>query len=73
MTVGAGGDDDEVLDNMSASFKVRRHLQKLLNLIINREKRPMPEDCGYCSQSIASTAPVQILFVGPKIPLVDGA
>ncbi|NQX66073.1 biotin synthase BioB [Paenibacillus alba] len=61
-------DNDEVLLLMQAAFKVRKHFygkKVKLNMIINAKSGLCPEDCGYCSQSIVSTAPV------PKYTLLD--
>jgi biotin synthase len=69
-------DDDELLDIMSAAFKVRKHYygkKVKLNLIINAKSGLCPEDCGYCSQSIVSTAPVSKYPLLEKDTLVDGA
>ncbi|MFC4100518.1 biotin synthase BioB [Paenibacillus xanthanilyticus] len=60
--------DDEVLPLLHAAFAVRRHYygkKVKLNMIINAKSGLCPEDCGYCSQSIVSTAPV------PKYSLLD--
>ncbi|QGQ98569.1 biotin synthase BioB [Paenibacillus psychroresistens] len=69
-------DDDELLDIMSAAFKVRKHYfgkKVKLNLIINAKSGLCPEDCGYCSQSIVSTAPVSKYPLLEKDTLVAGA
>lgn len=69
-------DDDELLAVMDAAFRVRRHyFGKLvkLNLIINAKSGLCPEDCGYCSQSIVSDAPVNKYPLLEKDVLVDGA
>ena len=61
-------EDDEVLSLMHAAFRVRKHYygkKVKLNLIINAKSGLCPEDCGYCSQSIVSKAPVQ------KYPLLE--
>jgi biotin synthase len=69
-------DDDALLDIMSAAFKVRKHYygkKVKLNLIINAKSGLCPEDCGYCSQSIVSTAPVSKYPLLDKDTLVAGA
>jgi biotin synthase len=69
-------DDDELLAIMQAAFQVRKHYygkKVKLNLIINAKSGLCPEDCGYCSQSIISTAPVTKYPLLEKDVLVDGA
>jgi biotin synthase len=69
-------DDDEVLSIMNAAFKVRKHYygkKVKLNLIINAKSGLCPEDCGYCSQSIVSKAPIDKYPILEKNVLVDGA
>ncbi len=69
-------DDDEVLAILQAAFRIRKHYygkKVKLNLIINAKSGLCPEDCGYCSQSIVSTAPVQKYPLLEKDVLVDGA
>ncbi|MEY4480084.1 MAG: biotin synthase BioB [Bacillota bacterium] len=69
-------DDDELLAIMDAAFRVRKHhygKKVKLNLIINAKSGLCPEDCGYCSQSIVSTAPVNKYPLLEKDTLVDGA
>ncbi|WP_440116296.1 biotin synthase BioB [Paenibacillus sp. QZ-Y1] len=61
-------DDDEVLPLLQAAFHVRHYFygkKVKLNMIINAKSGLCPEDCGYCSQSIVSTAPI------PKYSLLD--
>jgi len=53
--------DDELLALLDAAFRVRRAafgVQVKLIMIVNAKSGICPEDCGYCSQSIVSTAPV---------------
>src|SRR5690554_6274541 len=69
-------DDDEVLAIMQAAYKVRKHhfgKKVKLNLIINAKSGLCPEDCGYCSQSIVSKAPIDKYPLLEKDVLVDGA
>lgn len=69
-------DDDEVLAIMHAAFRVRKHYygkKVKLNLIINAKSGLCPEDCGYCSQSIISKAPISKYPLLERDVLVDGA
>lgn len=69
-------DDDELLAIMNAAFKVRKHYygkKVKLNLIINAKSGLCPEDCGYCSQSIISKAPIEKYPMLSKDVIVDGA
>ncbi len=69
-------DDDEVLAIMQAAFQVRKkHFGKKvkLNMIINAKSGLCPEDCGYCSQSIVSTAPIKKYTMLEKETLLAGA
>ncbi|WP_145354758.1 biotin synthase BioB [Roseimaritima multifibrata] len=53
--------DDDLLEVMAAAFKVRRHyFGKAVQLyfLMNAKSGLCPEDCGYCSQSKVSDAPV---------------
>jgi biotin synthase len=68
--------DDELLALLDAAFRVRRaHFGLLvkLNMIVNAKSGICPEDCGYCSQSIISTAPVPKYSMLAEDVLVDGA
>lgn len=69
-------DDDEILPLMHAAFHVRKHYfgkKVKLNLIINAKSGLCPEDCGYCSQSIVSNAPITKYPLLEKDTLVAGA
>ncbi|MCE5170935.1 biotin synthase BioB [Paenibacillus profundus] len=69
-------DDDELLAIMDAAYRVRRHYfgnKVKLNLIINAKSGYCPEDCGYCSQSSVSDAPIEKYTLLEKDILVDGA
>jgi len=68
--------DDELLDLLAAAFRVRRaHFGVLvkLNMIVNAKSGICPEDCGYCSQSVVSTAPIPKYSMLKADVLVDGA
>jgi biotin synthase len=68
--------DDELLPLLHAAFRVRKaHFGKKvkLNMIINAKSGLCPEDCGYCSQSIVSTAPIEKYTMLKKDVLVEGA
>lgn len=68
--------DDELLEIMHAAFKIRKQYygkKVKLNLILNAKSGLCPEDCGYCSQSIISKAPIDKYPLLEKDTLVDGA
>ncbi|PWW07171.1 biotin synthase [Paenibacillus cellulosilyticus] len=67
---------DQMLPLLQAAFQVRRHYygtKVKLNMIINAKSGLCPEDCGYCSQSIVSTAPVQKYSLLDRETLLAGA
>jgi len=69
-------DDDQLLRVLDAAYRVRRaHFGRKvkLNLLVNAKSGICPEDCGYCSQSIVSTAPVPKYQLLSQDVLVDGA
>lgn len=69
-------DHDYVLPLMQAAFQVRKHYygkKVKLNMIINAKSGLCPEDCGYCSQSIVSTAPVKKYTLLDRDTLLAGA
>ncbi|MDN4091679.1 biotin synthase BioB [Brevibacillus agri] len=68
--------DDELLPLLHAAFQVRKHFfgkKVKLNMILNAKSGLCPEDCGYCSQSIVSTAPVAKYTMLDKDTLLAGA
>lgn len=69
-------DNDEVLPILQAAFLVRKHFygkKVKLNMIINAKSGLCPEDCGYCSQSSVSTAPIKKYTLVDKETLLAGA
>ncbi len=68
--------DEELLTLLNAAFRVRRAafgLKVKLNMIVNAKSGICPEDCGYCSQSIVSTAPIAKYSLLSADVLVEGA
>lgn len=68
--------DDELLDLMSAAFRVRqRHFGKSvqLYLLMNAKSGLCPEDCSYCSQSKVATSDVPKYNLLNADRLLDGA
>lgn len=60
--------DSDILDVLAAAFKVRRTFcgnKVHIHVLMNAKSGLCPEDCGYCSQSIVSTADIS------KYPMVD--
>ena len=69
-------DDDELLAVLAAAFRVRRYYfgrKVKLNMLMNAKSGVCPEDCGYCSQSIVSTAPIQKHSLLSREVIVEGA
>ncbi|WP_091833386.1 biotin synthase BioB [Marininema halotolerans] len=69
-------DDQELLPLLQAAFRVRSHYfgkKVKLNMIFNAKSGLCPENCGYCSQSIISTAPIEKYTLLKKDVLVAGA
>nr|WP_091738888.1 biotin synthase BioB [Marininema mesophilum] len=69
-------DDHELLPLLQAAFRVRHHhfgKKVKLNMIFNAKSGLCPENCGYCSQSIISTAPIEKYTLLKKDVLVSGA
>jgi biotin synthase len=56
-----GTPDEDLLALLAAAYRVRRHhfgRKVKLNVLMNAKSGVCPEDCGYCSQSVVSTAPI---------------
>ncbi|MFC4077605.1 biotin synthase BioB [Salinithrix halophila] len=69
-------DDHELLSLLQAAFRVRYHFfgkKVKLNMIFNAKSGLCPENCGYCSQSIVSDAPIEKYTLLKKDVLVAGA
>ncbi len=68
--------DDEILLLMHAAFQIRKHYygkKVKLNMIMNAKSGLCPENCGYCSQSIVSEAPIKTYKMVDKRTLLEGA
>jgi biotin synthase len=68
--------DDDLLDLLSAAFRVRRHyFGKTVQLyfLMNAKSGLCPEDCAYCSQSKESTADIPRYNILSREKLLDGA
>ncbi|RJS58814.1 biotin synthase BioB [Bacillus sp. PK3_68] len=68
--------DEELLTLLQAAYKVRSHYygnKVKLNMIINTKSGLCPENCGYCSQSIRSTAPIEKYRMMDKESILQGA
>ncbi|QZT33821.1 biotin synthase BioB [Caldalkalibacillus thermarum TA2.A1] len=71
-----GAPDEELLPLLQAAYRVRYHYygnKVKLNMIINAKSGLCPEDCGYCSQSIVSKAPIEKYPLLDKETLIEGA
>lgn len=69
-------DDTQLLPILHAAYRVRHHYygnKVKLNMIINAKSGYCPEDCGYCSQSIVSDAPIEKYTMMQRDVLVAGA
>ncbi|MFC4322225.1 biotin synthase BioB [Litchfieldia salsa] len=68
--------DDDILLLMHAAFHIRKHYfgrKVKLNMIINAKSGLCPENCGYCSQSRVSEAPIESYKMLTKEKLIEGA
>jgi len=69
-------DDSEILDLVAAAAKLRfQHFGKTVQLyfLVNAKSGLCPEDCGYCSQSKLSKAPIDKYRMLSVDQLLDGA
>lgn len=68
--------DEDLLLLLHGAYQIRKHyygnLVKL-NMIINTKSGACPENCGYCSQSIVSTAPIDTYRMMDSKEMVKGA
>lgn len=68
--------DEDLLPLLHAAYKVRKYYygnKVKLNMIINTKSGLCPENCGYCAQSIISTAPVEKYSMMKQEEIVAGA
>lgn len=68
--------DEEVLDLLAATYRVRRHWfgnRVQLYMLMNAKSGLCPEDCGYCSQSKVSEAEIPRYNILNREKLLDGA
>ncbi|MCC8985802.1 MAG: biotin synthase BioB, partial [Nitrospira sp.] len=68
--------DTDLLGLLQAAFKVReRYFGKTvrLQMLLNAKSGACQEDCGYCSQSSVSTAPIDRYGLLPQDQMVTGA
>jgi len=68
--------DEDVLLLMHASFQIRKRYfgkKVKLNMIMNAKSGLCPENCGYCSQSSISSAPINTYRMVDKETLLKGA
>ncbi|MCM3596106.1 biotin synthase BioB [Metabacillus idriensis] len=69
-------DDDELLSLLQGAFTIRKHYygkKVKLNMIINTKSGLCPENCGYCSQSSISKAPIEKYRMMDRESILAGA
>lgn len=68
--------DEELLELLNGSYIIRHHYfgnKVKLNKIINTKSGMCPENCGYCSQSSISNAPIEKYRMVDKSAIIAGA
>jgi biotin synthase len=68
--------DEELLELLNSAYHIRQHYygnKVKLNMIINTKSGLCPENCGYCSQSIVSKAPIEKYAMVDKDTILRGA
>lgn len=68
--------DNELLELLQGAYTIRSHYygnKVKLNMIINTKSGLCPENCGYCSQSSLSTAPIEKYRMMDKESILKGA
>lgn len=68
--------DEELLPLLHSTYKIRKHFygnKVKLNMIVNTKSGHCPENCGYCSQSSISTAPIEKYSMMSKEEILAGA
>src|SRR3954452_8990491 len=68
--------DTELLEVLHGAYVIRHHYygnKVKLNMLINTKSGLCPENCGYCSQSSISNAPIQKYRMIDKDTILKGA
>jgi biotin synthase len=68
--------DEEVLDQLAAAYRVRRHFwgnRVRLHFLLNAQSGLCPEDCHYCSQSKISAAEIEKYPMMAQERILDAA
>src|SRR5690625_4278331 len=68
--------DEDILHVLNSAYKIRKNYygnKVILNMIINTKSGACPENCGYCSQSRDSRAPIEKYRMMNKDAIVRGA
>ncbi|MEH7009307.1 biotin synthase BioB [Neobacillus niacini] len=68
--------DTELLEVLHGAYLIRHHYygnKVKLNMLINTKSGLCPENCGYCSQSSISNAPIQKYRMVDKDTILKGA